>query len=79
MKLGKTSLQPAKDDQLGRVLSQAPEAGSKVAPQSEVAIVLGAKEGGGSISERSSATIIRRMAEEPDFEKIGTSEARLSF
>jgi len=65
--LGKTSFKPATDDQVGRVLSQAPEAGSQVAPQSEVAIVLGAKEGGGSISEPSSASIIRRMAEESEF------------
>ncbi len=77
LKLGKTSFKPATDDQVGRVLSQAPEAGSQVAPQSEVAIVLGAKEGGGSISEPSSASIIRRMAEESDFEKIGASEAKL--
>lgn len=77
LKLGKISFQAAADDQLGRVISQAPKAGSLVAPQSEVAIVLGAKEGDGSISERSSATIIRRMAEEPDFVKIGASEAKL--
>ena len=77
LKLGKTSFQAAADDQLGRVISQAPKAGSQVAPQSEVAIVLGAKEGDGSISERSSATIIGRMAEEPDFVKIGASEAKL--
>jgi beta-lactam-binding protein with PASTA domain len=77
LKLGKISFQAAADDQLGRVISQAPKAGSLVAPQSEVAIVLGAKEGDESISERSSATIIRRMAEEPDFVKIGASEAKL--
>ena len=77
LKLGKTSFQAAADDQLGRVLSQAPKAGSLVAPQSEVAIVLGAKEGGGLIPERSSATIIGRMAEESDFVKIGASEAKL--
>ena len=77
LKLGKTSFQAAADDQLGRVLSHAPKAGSLVAPQSEVAIVLGAREGGGSISERSSATIIGRMAEESDFVKIGASEAKL--
>jgi beta-lactam-binding protein with PASTA domain len=77
LKLGKISFQAAADDQLGRVISQAPKAGSLVAPQSEVAIVLGAKEGHGSISERLSATIIRRMAEEPDFVKIGASEAKL--
>ena len=77
LKLGKISFQAAADDQLGRVISQAPKAGSQVAPQSDVAIVLGAKEGDGSISERSSATIIRRMAEEPDFVKIGASEAKL--
>jgi hypothetical protein len=76
LKLGRIGFQTATDDQVGRVLSQIPEAGSQVAPQSEVAIVLGAQ-GGGSVSEQSSETIIRRMAEEADFERIGASEAKL--
>jgi beta-lactam-binding protein with PASTA domain len=73
LKLGKTSTQPTTDNQVGRVLSQDPQAGSRVAPGSEVAILVGVK----GASKRSAAEILKLVAQEPDFEKVGATEAKL--
>ena len=58
---------------MGRVLSQDPKAGSRVAPGSEVAILVGVK----GTSKRSAAEILQLVAQEPDFEKVGATEAKL--
>ena len=77
LKLGVVTTTPAAGNQAGRVLSQNPKAGSQVAPQSVVSIVIGEKEGGNSIPLRTAAETIKLVAREPDFEKTGATEAKL--
>ena len=77
LKLGVVTTTPAAGNQAGRVLSQNPKAGSQVAPQSVVSIVIGEKEGDNSIPLRTAAETIKLVAREPDFEKTGATEAKL--
>ncbi len=77
LKLGVVTTAPTAGNQVGRVLSQNPKAGSQVAPQSVVAIVIGEKEGDSPIPSRTAAETIKLVAREPDFEKTGATEAKL--
>jgi beta-lactam-binding protein with PASTA domain len=77
LKLGKVTTKPTTENQVGLVLSQSPRAGNKIAPASEVAIVIGEKEAGTSRPSRTAAEIIQLAAREADFEKIGATEAKL--
>ena len=78
LKLGKVSTKATTANQVGLVLSQSPKAGTKAAPQSEVAVVIGGKEGGGSSSQNPVEETIQLVAAEPDFEKVGASEPKLA-
>jgi beta-lactam-binding protein with PASTA domain len=78
LKLGKVSTKTTTPNQVGLVLGQNPKAGTKAAPQSEVAVVIGGKEGGGSSSQNPVEETIQLVAGEPDFEKVGASEPKLA-
>jgi beta-lactam-binding protein with PASTA domain len=78
LKLGEVTTKPTSDNQVGLVLSQNPKAGTKAAPKSEVAVVIGGKERGGSSSQNPVEETIQLVAGEPDFEKVGASEAKLA-
>lgn len=74
LKLGSVTAKPTTDNQVGRVLSQGPKAGENVAPGSNVDIVIGEKKTG---SSSPAAETIKLAAREPDFEKVGATEAKL--
>ena len=74
LKLGEVTTKPTSDNQVGRVLSQSPPAGEKIAPKSKVAVVVGEKQ---RSPRRSSAEIFARAARQRDFKKIGATEAKL--
>ena len=78
LKLGKVSTKATTANQVGLVLSQNPKAGTKAAPQSDVAVVIGGKEGAVSRSQSPVEETIQLVAGEPDFEKVGASEAKLA-
>ncbi|HEY5751985.1 MAG TPA: PASTA domain-containing protein [Chthoniobacterales bacterium] len=77
LKLGSVTPKPTTDNQVGLILSQSPKAGENVAPGSAVDIVIGEREGGSSGATRTAAEAIRLAAREPDFEKVGATEAKL--
>jgi beta-lactam-binding protein with PASTA domain len=78
LKLGKASTKATTANQVGLVLSQNPKAGTKVAPQSDVAVVIGGKEGAVLRPQSPVEETIQLVAGEPDFEKVGASEAKLA-
>lgn len=77
LKLGNVTTQPATDNQVGLVLSQTPKATTQVAPGSEVALVIGANQSGSLRQPQTAAETIQLAAREPDFGKIGATEAKL--
>jgi beta-lactam-binding protein with PASTA domain len=77
LKLGTVTTAPAKDTQIDRILSQDPKAGEKVATQTEVAILVGGREGSISTRPAKASETIQLAAREPDFERVGATEAKL--